>query len=186
MEELMENKRNPVAEIAMELGGVIRVELYPDKAPLSVANFVALAREGFYDGLRFHRVVRDFMIQGGSANNTCASPPCGFRVKGEFRDNGVNTGLGHVRGAISMARSMHPDSAGTQFFIVHKDAPFLDGQYAAFGMVLDGFEVLDRVAAVPTGSEHAGNPPLEPQTIQKISIQSGDYELPEDLGRLPE
>ena len=182
----MEQTNNPVVEINMELGGTMRIELYPDKAPLSVANFVVLAQEGFYDGRSFHRVVKNFMIQGGSGNNTCASPPCGFRVKGEFKINGVDTGLTHKRGAISMARSAHPDSAGTQFFIVHQDANFLDGQYAAFGMLLDGFEVLDRIASVPTGSEREGNPPREPQTIKSITVTMNAYKLPEDLGRLAE
>lgn len=179
-------KSNPIVTITMQLGGDLRIELYPDKAPLSTANFVALAQDGFYNGLSFHRVVRDFMIQGGSSNNSCASPPCGFRVRGEFRDNGVDTGLSHVRGAISMARSGHPDSAGTQFFIVHKDAKMLDGQYAAFGMLLEGFDVLDRIAEVPTGSQYDGNPPLEPQIIEKVTVELGDYVLPDDLGRLEE
>jgi len=185
-EDSMENKKNPIVEIKMQLGGTMRIELYPDKAPLSVANFVALAQEGFYNNLSFHRVVEGFMIQGGSSNNTCASPPCGFRVKGEFSDNGVDTGLTHSRGAISMARAGHPDSAGTQFFVVHKDAFMLDGQYAAFGMMLEGFDVLDRIAGVSTGSSRDGNPPVEPQIIESVTVIPGDYVLPEDLGRLPE
>lgn len=183
----MENTaKNPVAVIKMERGGEMRVELYPDKAPLTVASFVALAGDGFYNGLSFHRVVRDFMIQGGSANNTCASPPCGFHVKGEFRSNGVDTGLTHKRGAISMARAALPDSAGTQFFIVHRDSHFLDGDYAVFGQMSDGFDVLDRIADVPVGPEYESHPPLEPQTIESIKIEANGYGLPEDLGRIPE
>jgi len=182
----MEKTYNPVVEITMQLGGVLRVELYPDKAPLSTASFAALVRDQFYDGLSFHRVVADFMIQGGSSNNTCAGEPCGFRLKGEFAANGVDTGLSHTRGTISMARSSNPDSAGTQFFICHQDAPHLDGQYAAFGKMLDGFEVLDRIASVPTGSAMDANPPLEPQVIERMVLVPGGYTIPEDLGRLPE
>lgn len=157
------------AVITMEDGGVMTFELYPQKAPITVENFRRLAAEGFFNGLTFHRVVRGFVIQGGSADNTCTCPT-DFTIKGEFRENGVDTGLTHIRGAISMARDDDYDSAGTQFFIVHEDAHRLDGKYAAFGQMLSGFDVLDRIAAVPTLPPEQENRPLTPQVIRSIVV----------------
>ena len=135
--------------IEMENGGVMTLELYEDKAPVTTENFIKLAKEGFYDGLIFHRVIKGFMIQGGDPTGTGMGGP-GYQIKGEFASNGVKNDLRHTRGVISMARSMMPDSAGSQFFIMHKDAPHLDGQYAAFGKMTDGFDVLDALATVAT------------------------------------
>lgn len=158
------------AIITMAEGGRMVFELYPHLAPITVENFRRLAKEHFFDGLTFHRVVKDFVIQGGSADNTCMCPT-DFTIKGEFRENGVDTGLEHVRGAISMARDDDFDSAGTQFFVVHQDAHRLDGRYAAFGMLTEGFDVLDRIAAVPTLPPEQENRPLTPQTIRSIVVQ---------------
>jgi peptidyl-prolyl cis-trans isomerase B (cyclophilin B) len=149
--------------------GLMRFELYPEKAPITVANFIDLAKSGFYNGLTFHRVVQDYVIQGGSGDNTCMCPT-DITIKGEFAGNGVDTGLTHERGAISMARDDNYDSAGTQFFVVHKDAHKLDGKYAAFGKMLTGFEVLDAIAAVPTKGAAEENRPLTPVTIRAIRI----------------
>jgi peptidyl-prolyl cis-trans isomerase B (cyclophilin B) len=168
---------NPIAEIVMEEGAaagngtgkVMRFELFPAAAPLTVKNFIDLAVSGFYNGLTFHRVVKDYVIQGGSGNNTC-NCPTDFTLKGEFAANGINTGLTHERGALSMARDADYDSAGTQFFIVHQDAHKLDGKYAAFGKMLNGFEVLDEIAAVPTAGPGEENRPLEPVIIKTIRI----------------
>jgi peptidyl-prolyl cis-trans isomerase B (cyclophilin B) len=158
------------AEIVIEeAGGVMRFELFPAAAPLTVKNFTDLAESGFYNGLSFHRVVKDYVIQGGSLNNTCNCPP-DFTIKGEFAANGVDTGMTHERGALSMARGQDFDSAGTQFFIVHRDAHKLDGKYAAFGKMLEGFETLDRIAAVPTAGPEKENRPLEPVVIKEIRI----------------
>ena len=138
------------AVIEMENGGKMTLELYPEKAPLTVENFEKLANEGFYDGLIFHRVIAGFMIQGGDPEGTGMGGP-GYSIKGEFAANGVANDLKHTRGVISMARSMNPNSAGSQFFIMHMDAPHLDGQYAAFGKMTDGFETLDEIATTKTG-----------------------------------
>ena len=136
--------------IEMEDGGIIKLELYPEVAPITVENFKKLVKEGFYDGLIFHRVIPGFMIQGGCPEGTGMGGP-GYQIKGEFAANGVKNDLKHTRGVISMARSQRPDSAGSQFFIMHRDAPHLDGQYAAFGKVVEGMEVVDRIAQTPTG-----------------------------------
>ena len=130
--------------IEMENGGVMTLELYEDKAPVTTENFIKLAKEGFYDGLIFHRVIKGFMIQGGDPTGTGMGGP-GYQIKGEFASNGVKNDLRHTRGVISMARSMMPDSAGSQFFIMHKDAPHLDGQYAAFGKITEGMEIIDKI-----------------------------------------
>lgn len=135
--------------IEMENGGVMTAELYPEIAPITCANFEKLVRQGFYDGLTFHRVIPGFMIQGGDPNGTGTGGP-GWTIKGEFAANGVKNDLKHTRGVLSMARSMMPDSAGSQFFIMHADAPHLDGSYAAFGKVIDGLDVVDEIAAVDT------------------------------------
>lgn len=154
------------AIIEMENGKTMTLELYPDKAPITVKNFVDLAEKGFYDGLIFHRVIEGFMIQGGDPDGTgCGGP--GYSIKGEFSSNGVENDLKHTRGVISMARSMAPDSAGSQFFIMHEDAPHLDGQYAAFGKLIDGFETLDEIAETPTG--RADRPKTE-QRMKSVTI----------------
>ncbi len=160
----MENKI--LAQIEMENGGVIELELYPDTAPITVENFVKLAGEGFYDNLIFHRVIPGFMIQGGCPDGIGTGGP-GYQIKGEFAQNGVENNLKHERGVISMARAMHPDSAGSQFFIMHANAPHLDGAYAAFGKVVSGIEVVDAIAAVSTDMRDR---PREDQTIKTIRI----------------
>ena len=152
--------------ITMENGGVIKLELYPEIAPITVANFEKLVKEGFYDGLIFHRVIRGFMIQGGCPQGTGTGGP-GWHIKGEFAMNGVKNDLKHTRGVISMARSMNPDSAGSQFFIMHEDAPHLDGQYAAFGKVVEGMDVVDAIAGVKTN--FSDRPKVE-QKIKSITI----------------
>lgn len=188
LERLSKETGNPVAEITMESGGKMMIELYPGKAPITVANFVDLARRGFYDGLAFHRVVKDFMIQGGSKSGSCAGEDIGFTIRGEFYNNGVDTGLLHKRGAISMARTMIPDSASSQFFICHQDVDFLDNEYAAFGQMTDGFDTLDAIATTPTLSPREENRPLEPQVIRSITIRLGGYEPgePQRIGKLKE
>ncbi len=135
--------------IEMENGKQIKLELYPDTAPITTENFIKLVKEGFYDGLIFHRVIPGFMIQGGCPEGTGMGGP-GYNIKGEFSSNGVANDLKHTRGVISMARSMSPDSAGSQFFIMHQDATHLDGQYAAFGKVVEGMDVVDEIASIPT------------------------------------
>lgn len=154
------------AIIEMENGKTMTLELYPETAPITVQNFVDLAEKGFYDGLIFHRVIRGFMIQGGDPDGTgCGGP--GYTIKGEFSSNGVKNDLAHKRGVISMARSMMPNSAGSQFFIMHEDAPHLDGQYAAFGMLIDGFDTLDEIAETPTGR---GDRPKTEQKMKSVTI----------------
>jgi peptidyl-prolyl cis-trans isomerase B (cyclophilin B) len=160
-------KMAQIVKITMENGNQIRVELDPVQAPITVANFVKLVEDGFYNGLIFHRVNHGFMIQGGCPDGTGMGGP-GWQIKGEFKRNGVNNEIQHTRGVISMARSMMPDSAGSQFFIMHQDSPHLDGQYAAFGHVIEGIETVDAIAAVKTG---AGDRPVEEQKIAKIEIE---------------
>ena len=154
------------AIIEMENGGTMTLELYPEVAPITVENFVKLANEGFYNGLIFHRVIEGFMIQGGDPTGTGMGGP-GYQIRGEFASNGVKNPLKHTRGVISMARSMQPNSAGSQFFIMHKDAPHLDGSYAAFGKLVDGFDVLDRIASVKT---NWSDKPLKPQKMATVTI----------------
>lgn len=153
--------------IEMENGKKIKLELYPDKAPISVENFEKLVKEGFYNGLIFHRVISGFMIQGGCPDGTGMGGP-GYSIKGEFSGNGVKNDLKHSRGVLSMARSARPDSAGSQFFIMHEDAPHLDGQYAAFGKVVEGMDVVDEIAA--TAVDH-GDKPVKPQRMKKVTIE---------------
>ena len=150
----------------MENGKTMTAELYPETAPITVENFAKLVKEGFYDGLIFHRVIEGFMIQGGDPTGTGMGGP-GYQIKGEFSSNGVKNDLKHTRGVLSMARSMMPDSAGSQFFIMHKDAPHLDGQYAAFGKMTDGFDVLDAIATVATDRSDR---PREEQKIKHITV----------------
>ena len=140
---------NPVVTFEMENGDIIKAELYPEIAPNTVRNFVSLAGKGFYDGLIFHRVIRGFMIQGGCPNGTGMGGP-GYSIKGEFAQNGVTNDLKHTPGVLSMARAMHPDSAGSQFFIMHEAAPHLDGAYAAFGKVTEGMDVVNKIAETAT------------------------------------
>ena len=147
--------------------GEVELELYPDLAPITVDNFVKLANKGFYNGLTFHRIIKGFMIQGGCPKGNGTGGP-GYQIKGEFSANGVNNPIKHERGVISMARAMNPDSAGSQFFIMHKDAPHLDGQYAAFGKVIKGIEVVDKVAGVQTDFR---DKPLTPVVIESITIK---------------
>ena len=152
--------------ITMENGGVIKLELYPEIAPITVENFEKLVKDGFYDGLIFHRVIRGFMIQGGCPQGTGTGGP-GWQIKGEFARNGVKNDLKHTRGVISMARSMNPNSAGSQFFIMHEDAPHLDGSYAAFGKVVEGMDVVDAIAGVKTN--FSDRPKVE-QKIKSVTI----------------
>ena len=152
--------------IEMENGKEIKLELYPDKAPITVENFEKLVGEGFYDGLTFHRVISGFMIQGGCPQGTGTGGP-GYHIKGEFSANGVPNDIKHERGVISMARAMDPDSAGSQFFIMHKDAPHLDGQYAAFGKVVEGIEAIDEIAAVETDFSDKPKTPVKIKRIYK-------------------
>ncbi len=160
----MEN--NVKVQIEMEKGGIIELELYPETAPITVENFVRLAREGFYDGLIFHRVIPGFMIQGGCPQGIGIGGP-GYTIKGEFLLNGVENTLKHERGVISMARAQDPDSAGSQFFIMHANAPYLDGSYAAFGKVISGMETVDAIASVATDER---DKPYEAQTIKTICV----------------
>lgn len=155
------------AIIEMENGGKMTLELYPEKAPITVKNFVDLAKKGFYNGIIFHRVIAGFMIQGGDPTGTGMGGP-GHTIKGEFAANGVPNDLKHTRGVISMARSYAPNSAGSQFFIMHANAPHLDGQYAAFGKMTDGFDVLDEIASIPTN--YADKPFIE-QKMKSVTIE---------------
>ena len=158
---------NPIVTIEMESGAVMSGELYPEIAPNTVNNFIALANSGFYDGVVFHRVIPGFMIQGGCPLGNGTGGP-GWNIKGEFTSNGVNNPLKHTRGVISMARSMNPNSAGSQFFIMHQDAPHLDGQYAAFGKVVAGMDVVDKIAAVPTDWNDKPKTPVKMKTVEII------------------
>jgi peptidyl-prolyl cis-trans isomerase B (cyclophilin B) len=155
------------AIIEMENGGKMTLELYPEKAPITVNNFVKLAKSGFYNGIIFHRVISGFMIQGGDPTGTGMGGP-GHNIKGEFAANGVPNDIKHVRGVISMARAYDPNSAGSQFFIMHADASYLDGQYAAFGKMLDGFETLDEIANVRT---NFNDRPLREQKMKSVTIE---------------
>lgn len=170
---------NPVVTIEMENGGVIKAELYPEIAPESVRNFISLINKGFYDGLIFHRVIPGFMIQGGDPEGTGMGGP-GYHIYGEFRGNGFQNDLKHKRGVLSMARSMYPNSAGSQFFIMHEDAPHLDGQYAAFGAVTEGIEVVDQIAGTRTDRNDR---PMEPQVMKKVTVETFGEEYPEPKKR---
>ena len=158
---------NPIVTITMENGDTIKAELYPDVAPITVENFVKLVKEGFYDGLTFHRIISGFMIQGGCPNGNGTGGP-GHTIKGEFSMNGVKNDLKHTPGVLSMARSMAPDSAGSQFFIMHKTSSHLDGQYAAFGQVIEGMDVVNKLAEVATDYSDA---PLEKQVMKSVTVE---------------
>ena len=161
-------KNNPVVTIEMENGGVMKVELYPETAPNTVANSISLVEKGFYNGTIFHRVIPGFMIQGGDPEGTGMGGP-GYRIKGEFTANRFQNDLKHTKGVISMARSGHPDSAGSQFFIMVDDAPHLDGQYASFGKVIEGIEVADQIVSVAT---NYSDRPLEEQRMRSVTVET--------------
>ena len=166
---------NPVVTITMTNGDVMKAELYPEIAPNTVNNFISLVQKGFYDGLIFHRVISGFMIQGGDPQGTGMGGP-GYSIKGEFAMNGVRNDLKHTRGVLSMARSMMPNSAGSQFFIMHANAPHLDGQYAAFGKVVEGLDVVDKIASVRTGWQDKS---VEEQKIQSMTVELFGETYPE-------
>lgn len=167
--------QNPVVTIEMENGKPIKAELYPEKAPNTVNNFISLVKSGFYDGVIFHRVISGFMIQGGDPAGVGTGGP-GYTIKGEFAMNGFkNNDLKHTRGVLSMARAMHPNSAGSQFFIMHQNSSHLDGQYAAFGKVIEGIEVVDEIASVKTDWN---DKPQIPQTMKKVTVETFGAEYP--------
>lgn len=174
-EDITMTGNNPQVTITMKNGGVIKLELYPNIAPESVNNFIYLINQKFYDGLIFHRVIKDFMIQGGCPEGTGFGNP-GYSIKGEFMANGVKNSLKHSRGVLSMARGNDYDTAGSQFFIVHQDAFFLDGQYAAFGMVTEGMDVVDAIATTQTDN---ADKPVEDQTIDTITVDTFGVTYPE-------
>ena len=166
---------NPVVTFEMENGDIIKAELYPEIAPNTVNNFISLVGKGFYDGLIFHRVISGFMIQGGCPDGTGMGGP-GYTIKGEFSKNGFVNDLPHEEGVLSMARAMHPDSAGSQFFIMHKKSPHLDGNYAAFGKVIEGMDVVNRIADTATDYN---DKPLEPQKMKKVTVETYGREYAE-------
>lgn len=159
----------------MENGDIMKAELYPDIAPISVNNFISLIQKGFYDGLIFHRVIKGFMIQGGCPDGNGTGGP-GYHIKGEFAMNGVDNPLKHEKGVLSMARAMHPDSAGSQFFIMHETSPHLDGQYAAFGKIIEGQDVVDKIAEVATDYSDR---PREDQVMKKVTVDTMGVTYPE-------
>lgn len=160
--------KNPIVTFQMKNGDVFRAELYPEIAPNTVNNFVTLIQQGFYDGLTFHRVIRGFMLQGGDPQGTGMGGP-GYSIPGEFNRNGFQNPLLHEKGVLSMARSMSPNSAGSQFFVMHEKAPHLDGEYAAFGKVIEGLDVVDKIAEVKTDRR---DKPVEPQIMEKVSVET--------------
>ncbi|MFG6368045.1 MAG: peptidylprolyl isomerase [Lachnospiraceae bacterium] len=168
---------NPIVTIEMENGDCIKAELYPEIAPNTVRNFVSLVNKGFYNGLNFHRVINGFMIQGGCPEGTGTGGP-GYSIAGEFADNGFQNGLKHTPGVLSMARSMMPDSAGSQFFIMHKTSPHLDGAYAAFGKVIEGMDIVDKIATTNTDFTDR---PLEAQVMKSVTVETfgGNYPEPD-------
>ncbi len=172
----MENK-NPVATFIMQDGKTFKCELYPSVAPNTVNNFISLIVKGFYNGKIFHRVIEGFMIQGGCPNGNGMGGP-GYSIKGEFTKNGFKNDLKHTKGVLSMARAMNPNSAGSQFFIMHEDSPHLDGQYASFGKVIEGIEVIDEIATTPTDYSDR---PLNEQKIKSVEIQTFGVEYPKPI-----
>ena len=166
---------NPIDTIEMENGGVIKAELYPEIAPNTVNNFIALVRDGFYDGVIFHRVIPGFMIQGGDPTGTGMGGP-GWCIRGEFTHNGFKNDLKHSRGVLSMARTMIPDTAGSQFFIMHQDSPHLDGEYAAFGKVIEGIEVVDQIARAPRNMMN--DKPKVEQRMKAVTVETFGVEYP--------
>ncbi len=167
--------QNPIVTIEMENGNTIKAELYPEIAPNTVNNFISLVKKGFYDGTIFHRVIPGFMIQGGDPEGSGMGGP-GYAIKGEFTGNGFNNELRHTTGVLSMARSMSPNSAGSQFFIMVADAPHLDGQYASFGMVIEGQDEADRIVNV---KRNWSDKPKEPQVMKKVTVETFGVDYPE-------
>lgn len=167
--------QNPIVTITMNSGEVIKAELYPDIAPISVNNFISLINKNFYDGLIFHRVIRGFMIQGGDPVGNGTGGP-GYGIKGEFAQNGVENNLKHTEGVLSMARSMMPNSAGSQFFIMHKTSPHLDGAYAAFGKVIEGMEVVNKIAETDTDWSDR---PVKDQIMKTVTVETFGVDYPE-------
>lgn len=171
----MSETAKPVVTFEMENGDMIKAELYPNIAPNTVNNFITLVNSGYYDGLIFHRVINGFMIQGGCPEGTGTGGP-GYNIKGEFAHNGFENNFMHTAGVLSMARAMHPDSAGSQFFIMHKDAPHLDGEYAAFGKVIEGMEIVNKIAETATDWSDR---PLETQKMKKVTAETFGVSYPE-------
>ena len=173
----MSEVKNPIVTIEMSNGDIIKAELYPEIAPNTVKNYISLVKKGFYDGLIFHRVIKGFMIQGGCPDGTGMGGP-GYDIKGEFDLNGFSNPLKHTEGVLSMARAMDPDSAGSQFFIMHKNSPHLDGSYAAFGKVIEGMEIVNKIAE--TATDYSDRP-LETQKMAKVTVDTFgiEYEEPE-------
>ncbi len=171
--------QNPIITFEMENGDIMKAELYPQVAPNTVNNFISLVNKGFYDGLIFHRVINGFMIQGGDPEGTGIGGP-GYGIKGEFAQNGFANDLKHSAGVLSMARSMMPNSAGSQFFIMHKDAPHLDGAYAAFGKIIEGMDVVNKIAEVATDYSDR---PMEDQRMKTVTVETFgvDYDEPETV-----
>ena len=165
---------NPIVTFEMENGDIMKAELYPEIAPNTVNNFISLVQNGFYDGLIFHRVIRGFMIQGGCPDGTGMGGP-GYTIKGEFSQNGFANDLRHTEGVLSMARAMHPDSAGSQFFIMHKNSPHLDGAYAAFGKITEGMDIVNKIAETATDYRDR---PLEEQKMKKVTVDTKGVEYP--------
>ena len=168
---------NPIVTIEMENGDVMKAELYPEVAPNTVNNFISLVSKGFYDGVIFHRVISGFMIQGGDPKGTGVGGP-GYSIKGEFTGNGFKNDLKHDRGVLSMARTMAPNSAGSQFFIMHQNSPHLDGQYAAFGKIIEGLGVVDKIASTRTDYN---DKPRTPQVMKKVTVDTFGVEYPEPV-----
>lgn len=167
--------QNPIVTITMENGDVMKAELYPETAPISVNNFISLIQKGFYDGLIFHRVIKGFMIQGGCPDGNGMGGP-GYSIKGEFAHNGVANDLKHTEGVLSMARAMHPNSAGSQFFIMHRTSPHLDGEYAAFGKITEGMDVVNKIAE--TSTDYSDRP-VEEQKIKAMTVETFGVDYPE-------
>ncbi len=173
--------KNPIVTIEMyDNGGIMKAELYPEIAPNTVRNFISLIKKGYYNGLIFHRVIENFMIQGGSPDGSGSGGP-GYSIRGEFTENGFENNLKHTAGVLSMARTMEPDSAGSQFFIMHKDCPSLDNKYAAFGKIIEGMDVVDRIACNATDYSDR---PYENQKMKKVTVDTfgEDYEEPQKIG----
>ena len=169
------SNQNPIVTFTMENGDVMKAELYPDVAPNTVNNFISLVKKGFYDGLIFHRVIAGFMIQGGDPEGSGMGGP-GYSIKGEFNQNRFKNDLKHSAGVLSMARAMHPDSAGSQFFIMHKTSPHLDGSYAAFGKVIEGMDVVNKIAECDTDFRDR---PIVPQVMKTVTVETFGVDYPE-------
>ena len=168
---------NPIVTMTMDDGSIVKIELYPEVAPNTVKNFISLVKKGYYDGLSFHRVIRGFMIQGGCPQGTGTGGP-GYQIQGEFSGNGFKNDLKHTKGVISMARAMDPNSAGSQFFIMHENSPHLDGQYAAFGKVIEGLDAVDYIAKAPTNRM---GKPIEDIVIKSMTVDTQGEEYAEPI-----